>query len=103
MKKEIPSLEVQLSAWCAQQFSTCFPALDLQAIPMAVIPSKNEQFGDCQCEAAMKIAQELKTNPRAIASSVVQQAVLPDYVEKIDVAGPGFINVTFKTSALASQ
>jgi arginyl-tRNA synthetase len=103
MKKETISLEIQLSAWCAETFAACFPDADLSAVPMGVIPSKNEQFGDCQCESSMKLAKELKTNPRAVAQQFVEKAVLPDFVEKIEIAGPGFINITLKTAALAAQ
>ncbi|HPR83831.1 MAG TPA: arginine--tRNA ligase, partial [Pontiellaceae bacterium] len=103
MKKETASLETQLCAWCEQTFAACFPGVDLSSVPLAVTPSKNEQFGDCQCEAAMKLAKELKTNPRAVAQQFVDHAVLPDYVEKIDIAGPGFINIRLKTAALAAQ
>lgn len=103
MKKEISSLETRLSAWCAETFAAAFPGTDLSAVPLAVIPSKNEQFGDCQCEAAMKLAKELKTNPRAVAQQFIEKAVLPDFVEKIEIAGPGFINIWLKTTALAAQ
>jgi arginyl-tRNA synthetase len=103
MKKQNDSLETQLSAWCAETFAACFPGTDLSAVPVSVIPSRNEQFGDCQCEAAMKLAKELKTNPRAVAQQFVDKAVLPEFVEKIEVAGPGFINIYLKTAALAGQ
>jgi arginyl-tRNA synthetase len=103
MKKETASIETQLSAWCTETFSACFPQADLAATPVVVIPSRNEEFGDCQCEAAMKLAKELKTNPRAVAQQFVEKAVLPEFVEKIEVAGPGFINIHLKTSALADQ
>ena len=103
MKNKNTSIETQLSAWCAATFATCFPDIDLSAMPLAVIPSKNEQFGDCQCEAAMKIAKELKTNPRTVAQQFVEKAALPALVEKIEIAGPGFINIWLKTAALAGQ
>ncbi len=103
MKKESISLETQLSAWCAETFAACFPGVDLSTIPLAVIPSRNEEFGDCQCEAAMKLAKELKTNPRAVAQQFKEKAVLPAFVEKIEIAGPGFINIYLKTAALADQ
>ena len=103
MKKENISLEIQLSAWCAETFAACFPSTDLSSIPTAVTPSKSEQFGDCQCEAAMKLAKEIKTNPRAVAQQFIDKAVLPNFVEKIEIAGPGFLNITLKTAALAAQ
>lgn len=103
MKKEIQLLEKQLSGWCAETFAACFPDADLSGINLGVIPSKNEQFGDCQCEAAMKLAKELKTNPRAVAQQFIEKAVLPETVEKIEIAGPGFINIWLKTSVIAEQ
>jgi arginyl-tRNA synthetase len=51
----------------------------------------------------MKLAKELKTNPRAVAQQFKEKAVLPDFVEKIEIAGPGFINIYLKTAALADQ
>jgi arginyl-tRNA synthetase len=103
MNNELQTLENRLSAWCAETFATCFPQVDFADVPMSVIPSRNEQFGDCQCEAAMKLAKELKTSPRAVAQRFLEEAVLPDFVEKIEIAGPGFINIWFKTPALAAQ
>jgi len=97
------SIETRLSAWCAETFIACFP----DAVPLAdaigVIPGRNEQFGDCQCEAAMKLAKELKASPRAIAQKFVDTAVLPEEVEKIEIAGPGFINIYLKTDSIAAE
>ncbi len=101
MKKEIISFETLLSSWSAEVTATNFPEAH-SAIPSGVIPSRNEEFGDYQCETAMKLAKELKTNPRAVALTY-KKAVHPDFVEKIEIAGPGFINITLKTTALAAQ
>jgi arginyl-tRNA synthetase len=103
MKKQTLSLETQLSVWCTETFAACFPDTDFSSIQIGVIPSRNEQFGDCQCEAAMKLAKELKSNPRAIAQQFAEKAVLPDFVEKIEIAGPGFINIHLKNSGIAGQ
>lgn len=102
--KEIPQLiENQLSNWCAQTFATCFPDADLSEIYLGVIASKNEQFGDYQCEAAMKLAKALKNNPRAIGQAFIDCATLPDCVEKIELAGPGFINIFLKNEGISAQ
>jgi arginyl-tRNA synthetase len=103
MKNKLSSLEMKLSVWCAETFASCFPEMDLSALQIGVIPSRNEQFGDCQCETAMKLAKELKSNPRVIAQRFSEKAVLPDFVEKIEIAGPGFINIHLKTTGLAAQ
>ncbi len=103
MKKEIQLIEKQLSDWCAETFATCFPDADLSEINLRVNASRNEQFGDYQCDAAMKLAKALKSNPRAIGQQFVDTAVLPGLVEKIEIAGPGFINIHLKNEGLAAQ
>ncbi len=103
MKKEIQLIENQLSDWCAKTFATCFPDADLSDINLRVNASRNEQFGDYQCDAAMKLAKVLGNNPRAIGQQFVDSATLPDLVEKIEIAGPGFVNITLKDDALSAQ
>ena len=103
MKNEIQPIEKQLSDWCAETFATCFPDADLSGIHLGVNASRNEQFGDYQCDAAMKLAKALKSNPRAIGQTFVDNATLPDLVEKIEIAGPGFINIYLKNEGLAVQ
>ena len=66
---------------------------------------------DVQCNSAMSIYSELKrqgntrfTSPRSLAETIVKE--LPDndgLFDDASVAGPGFINVSFSTSALASR
>lgn len=50
--------------------------------------------GDYATNAAMAYAKELKTNPRALAEQIKQyiENQKPDMIEKIEIAGPGFIN-----------
>lgn len=59
------------------------------------IPRQDGQ-GHLSTTVAMSLAKALKSNPRAIAQQLVDAmgSHLP-YVEKIEIAGPGFINVTF--------
>ena len=103
MKNEIQLIEKQLSNWCAETFATCFPDADLSDIHLGVNASRNEQFGDYQCDAAMKLAKVLGNNPRAIGQQFVDSATLPNLVEKIEIAGPGFINIYLKNEGLADQ
>ncbi len=49
--------------------------------------------GDFSCNAALTFAKALKSNPRAIAQMICEEAVLEGTAfEKIETAGPGFIN-----------
>lgn len=63
-----------------------------------VDPNKQE-FGDMNANAAMVLAKELKQNPRAIAQQIASDFKHP-YVAKIEIAGPGFLNVYFTIQAM---
>ena len=69
----------------------------------AVTISTKVEFGDYQINGAMAAAKLLKTNPRALAQQLVQQLDLADIAEKVEIAGPGFINVTLRKDWLATQ
>lgn len=75
-----------------------FPQLD--EVIVDVTQSTNEQFGHYQCNAAMKLAKPLQQSPRKVAEALVN-AVNADGIERLEIAGPGFINVTLKSVDLS--
>lgn len=68
-----------------------------------VTPSKNSGFGDYQANGAMGAAKALKRNPREIAQSIVDNLPLEGIASKIEIAGPGFINIHLDQQWLAEQ
>lgn len=64
---------------------------------------KAAAHGDLACTAAMQLAKPLKANPRQLAQQLVEllQARAPyqRWVEALDIAGPGFINIRLKPAA----
>ena len=60
--------------------------------------SQRERFGDFQINGAMAIAKEVGMPPREVAQAIVDHLELGDAVEKLEVAGPGFVNVTLRSS-----
>lgn len=58
-----------------------------------------ETHGDYACAVAMRLSKELEENPREIASKIVQNIEKNSLVEKVDIAGPGFINLTITNEA----
>ncbi len=57
---------------------------------------KDAQHGDLAANVAMLLAKEAKTNPRELAARIA--AALPakaPFIQKAEIAGPGFLNVTF--------
>lgn len=63
--------------------------------------STRPEFGDYQANGVMAAAKQLKMNPRELAAKVLEQADLSDLAEKIEIAGPGFLNIHLKTEWLA--
>lgn len=65
-----------------------------------VAPSK-PGFGDYQANGAMGAAKKLGMNPRELAEKIVANATLDDLAEKVEIAGPGFINIHLSPAWLA--
>jgi arginyl-tRNA synthetase len=100
--REFATFEERLSAWTAESMKSVF-GLEDSEVHLGVTPTNNDKFGDYQCNAAMELARTLKKAPRQIAQEFVDGAALPDFVEKIEIAGPGFINFTLSNAALAEH
>ncbi len=52
--------------------------------------------GDYSSNIALKLSGALGKNPRQIAELILQNISKPDWVEKLEIAGPGFINIYLK-------
>ncbi len=61
--------------------------------------AEKQAFGDINCNAAMVLAKDLKSNPRAIAQNVIENFAHP-LVAKIEIAGPGFLNFFLTDAAI---
>ena len=61
--------------------------------------TRNKEHGDFACNAAMLLAKAARANPRALAQALV--AALPQsvLVDKVEIAGPGFINFFLSPAA----
>ncbi len=65
---------------------------------------KEEKFGDYASTLALQLARHLKKNPRQIAEEIKAFVkVNPDYIAKIEIAGPGFINFFASNANLYKQ
>lgn len=74
-----------------------------QSADALVRQSSKPQFGDYQANGIMAAAKKLGKNPREFAEQVLQQLDLSDIAEKLEIAGPGFINIFLANSWLAHQ
>lgn len=78
-------------------------AFDVELEPEKIViemPKRKEQ-GDYSSNMAMQLTKVLHQNPRAIAQAVVENLDAPE-VEKVEIAGPGFLNFFMKKDSYAS-
>lgn len=65
--------------------------------------AKDPKFGDYQANCAMSLAKQVGKQPRAVAQELINKVDLSDALEAPEIAGPGFINLRFKTDWLARR
>lgn len=68
--------------------------IELEGEPAFVIErSKNPEHGDYATNVAMLLAKPLRRNPRELAQAIAETFPKSQHIEKVDIAGPGFINI----------
>ncbi len=65
--------------------------------------SSDSKFGDYQFNGSMGLAKEAKVSPRKVAEKIVEFFALPDVLEPVEIAGPGFLNLRIKPQWLAEK
>ena len=75
---------------------------DVLPSDVAIETPKIRDFGDFSTNVAMMLARPLKKSPRDIAEMILPKISEIPFVEKVTVAGPGFINITLKNDFLMS-
>ncbi|HLN26964.1 MAG TPA: arginine--tRNA ligase [Gemmataceae bacterium] len=66
-------------------------------------PAQDSRFGDYQANCAMPLAKVLNRKPREIAQEIVDRLDRGDMLERVEIAGPGFINLALRSDWLARQ
>ena len=66
---------------------------------IVVEPTRDAAHGDMATNAAMVLAKEARSKPRDLAGQIAARLRTDDLFASVDVAGPGFINLTLKASA----
>ena len=76
---------------------------DIDAKNIVIEIPKDVSHGDYSSNIAMQLTKLLKRNPREIAKSIVEKIDTVDsVVSKVEIAGPGFINLFIQKSAMTS-
>ncbi|MDY2574195.1 MAG: arginine--tRNA ligase [Fusobacterium necrophorum] len=75
---------------------------DKEMKEVEIAPATNEKFGDFQCNFAMMNSKIIGKNPRMIAEEIQKNLVENEVIEKLEIAGPGFINIFLKEAYLST-
>ena len=74
-----------------------------QTPPAAFESPKQAAHGDLACTAAMQLSRALRRNPREVAQALVdglgRRPAFQQWVESMEIAGPGFINLRLRHAA----
>ncbi|MDO8381678.1 MAG: arginine--tRNA ligase [Microbacterium sp.] len=74
----------------------------LTAADLPVERPKNRDHGDWASNAALKLAKLVGANPRELAGEIAEALAQAEGIESVDVAGPGFINITLDAATAGS-
>jgi len=74
-------------------------ALDQGGATVLIERPKQASHGDYACNLAMQLAKPLRKSPRDIANALIAALPKSEVIEKVEIAGAGFINVFITTAA----
>ena len=92
-------LHQELSGYVQKAFDQC----GLSDDPINLQPASKPEFGDFQINGVMAAAKKQKTNPRELAQKIIGALELDGVASKVEVAGPGFINVHLDPAYVAKH
>jgi arginyl-tRNA synthetase len=94
---------LSLASHADASLASVFATLGLPTAFARVQPSTRPDFGDFQCNAALALAREVGRSPRAVAEDIAGLLRQEAMFAAVDVAGPGYVNLTLAGSFLAAS
>ena len=94
---------MQIKSQLSSIINDSFKALNIEPKTTQVSDATKPEFGDYQYNGAMALAKELKQNPREIAAKLANELEKNSIFSKVEVAGPGFINLTINKDFLSKN
>jgi len=88
------------------QLEQIFRTAVLSAYPSAQNPNvamTGSKHADYQCNAALALAKTFKKNPRDVGQEIVNHVTTSPIIDKMEVSGPGFINITLSKEFIRKQ
>jgi arginyl-tRNA synthetase len=77
--------------------------IDIELPAIELERTRDVSHGDFACNIAMRLSKAARSNPRQLAQLIVNALPTSDLIAKVDIAGPGFINVHLSSVAYAQE
>ena len=74
--------------------------IDMSLTDIVLEIPEDSSNGNFSTNVAMRLASQEKKNPRELAQNIVNELPENEYIEKVEIAGPGFINFFFNDKYL---
>lgn len=87
------SIEMELKEVLKEAVQKAFD-ISLETSSIVIETPKNKSHGDYSSNVAMQLTRQLRQNPRVIAQAVMDAMRMDSMIEKVEMAGPGFLNFT---------
>lgn len=91
---------MHIKALLSERIEAAFDAMGLEG-PAVVQSASRPEFGDYQANGVMGAAKRAKLNPRDVAADVIERVDLTGIASSVEIAGPGFLNITLDSEWLA--
>ncbi len=88
MKQELQQLLMEAISIVQKKMDVSFTAID----DIQIERTRDKSHGDFACNIAMVLARQAKTNPRKLATALLENIPESEIIERVEIAGPGFIN-----------
>ena len=100
MSSQIEQLEAAIKAAITRAITTdAFAGVTPTSITLE--RPKNRDHGDYATSVALQLAKAAEKNPRDVAQIIAEQLKGVDGISKVEIAGPGFINITLNRAGQA--
>lgn len=89
------TIESQLTAWLQEALAASAPGLEIDGelpTPELLAP-KQKEHGDFATNVALALAKRAGRPPREVAQAIADAVSPVPFVEKVEIAGPGFLNI----------
>lgn len=98
-----PSFLVTIASELSALLRSAVRQVSDEEIALVLENPRHEGFGDYATPIALQLAKTLGKNPREVAEAIKSAIPTNSLIEGVEIAGPGFLNISLAPSAVADK